>query len=190
MGAIVKHVSEDVTRYRWYPGERTAWLRAGLSVVAGLAGYLTAHLLTGETLMPAVVGLCVTAAVEGLNVGSRESRENRLFRMVIADRSDRRLMRRQAMVHSGHAVWRRLVECVGAALSALLIADLSGTGFVSNWLLPLLPAAVVVLAHQVGMRYERLGNSRTMKAARRASVQTQALQRRPVAQRSNVEHIS
>jgi hypothetical protein len=189
MGLIVKQVSEDVTRYVWYPGNKRAWLGAVFSLALGGAAYLTAHIATGETLMPALVGLSVTAAIEGLNLGRRESRENRLFRRAAADRLDRRLLRRRAIVHSSHAVWRRFVECVGAALGALLLANLSGPGVVSNWLLPLIPATVVVLAHQVGSRYERLGHSRTMRAARAASEVTGTLQRYSVAQRSTMERI-
>jgi hypothetical protein len=66
------------------------------------------------------------------------------------------LPRRAVLGPAGRAGWRALVQGGGGAVLALIIANLSDTGVVADWVLPVVPVLLGALAHQVGMVYERL----------------------------------
>jgi hypothetical protein len=155
MGQIVKQMSNQSTRYYWYPGDKKEWLRGAGAIAAGAIVYAVLHLVTRGTLMPAVLGTSVTAAMAGLNFGRRDSRELARF----AELAKTKPARRQTAVHTGHALWRGLAEGTGGAAAAVLIVNLSQRGVMADWLLPLVPAAVGALAHQIGGMYEHLGTS-------------------------------
>ncbi len=154
MGQIVKQVGESTTRYYWYPGDRRDWLRAGLAGAVGLAVGGLAMLVSRDTLISVTLGLAVTAAVAGLNFGRRDYRAASGFPELTG-----KAARRAAIAHSGRAAWRAMVEGCGGAAAAVLIANLPPGGFVANWVLPMVPAAVGALAHQAGMVYERLARA-------------------------------
>lgn len=157
MGQIVKQVSPHSTRYYWYPGEKKEWLRSVAALVAGFAVFGALHLFTKHTLLAAVVGTSVTAAIAGVNFGMRDSRELARFGE-IAEKA----ARRQAVVHTGRAVWRGFAEGTGGAAAAIIIVNLANRGILADWILPLVPAAVGALAHQIGMMYERLSVSKSI----------------------------
>lgn len=170
MGQIVKQVSNHSTRYYWYPGEKKEWLRGGIAIAAGAAVYLVLHLLTRGTLLAAVGGTSVTAAIAGLNFGRRDSRELARF----AELAKTKPVRRQTAVHTGRAVWRGVAEGTGGAAAAVLIVNLRQRGVLVDWLLPLVPAIVGALAHQIGGMYEHLGMSRSTEGPAKRAAATSA----------------
>ncbi len=159
MGQIVKQMSAHTTRYYWYPGDRKEWVRGLVALVLGGAAYCLAHLAHQTTLVAAAAGTAVTAALAGYNFGRRDSRELARF-AEIAEKAGR-AGRRQAVVHTGRAAWRGVATGAGGAAAAVVIANLSTRGLLADWLLPMVPAVVGALFHQIGMMYERLGRSAT-----------------------------
>ena len=163
MGQIVKQMGGDTTRYYWYPGDKKEYLRGAAAIVLGIVAYLVLHAITHASLMPAVAGTSITALLAGFNFGRRDSRALATFAEATGvgrDKNAARSRRRTTVVHSGHAVWRGFAEGAGGAAAAILIANLPADGIVANWLLPLVPAALGALAHQMGMVFESLGHSR------------------------------
>jgi hypothetical protein len=159
MGQILKQLSPETTRYYWYPGDRKDYVRAAVAITVGALAYAAMHLVTHTTLMPAVVGTSLTTVLAGFNFGRRDSRAIAGFAELAGAGQDKyaaRLRRRQAIAHSGRAAWRGFAEGTGGAAAAVLIANLSATGIVANWLLPLVPAVLGALAHQMGMLVERM----------------------------------
>jgi len=152
MGRIARRVSEQTTRYYWYPGDKKEWIRAGVALGVGAGAFVAAGALTRDAVAATVVGTSATAGVAGANFGRRDARALAGF----PDLSDR-AARRAAIAHTGRAAWRAVAEGVGGAGAAVLIANLPGRGVAANWLLPLVPAVVGALGHQGGMLYERLG---------------------------------
>jgi hypothetical protein len=151
MGRIAKQVSETSTRYYWYPGDKAEWVRAGVATVTGTMVGTIVGLMTGSGLAAVVTGAAVLSALAGVNFGRRDARALAGF-PALSDKA----ARRAAVSHAGKAVWRAMVEGVGAAGLAVLIANLPARGIVADWLLPIVPAVVGALAHQAGMLYERL----------------------------------
>src|SRR5262245_52326839 len=158
MGTIVKQVSVNTTRYYWYPVDRREWLRGATAVGLGIAGFLLLRALTRDALPAAVIGTSLTAALAGLNFGRRDSRE--LASFTAAAEKAARARRQATVVHTRRAVWRGLAMGTGGAAAAVLIVNLGARGVLADWLLPLVPAVVGALAHQIGMLYERLGTTR------------------------------
>ncbi|MEV6524210.1 hypothetical protein [Longispora sp. NPDC051575] len=158
MGRIVKQISENTTKYYWYPGDKKDWIRAGIALGAGAAVFAVARLFTDGPLWGAVLGASATLAVAGFNFGRRDARALHTFPDVAA-------ARRAAMVDTGRAAWRALVEGFGAAAAAVLIVNIPRTGFAYNWLLPIVPAIIGALGHQAGMLYERLQQTAAAEAA-------------------------
>jgi hypothetical protein len=152
MGQIVKQVSENRTRYVWYPGEKREWIRAAWALALGAAAFGALALFVHDTLLAVTVGTTLTAVVGGFNLGRRDFRTTRDF----PDQTGKGA-RRAAAGHAGRAVWRGLVQGVGGATAALLVANLAARGFLADWVLPAVPAVAGALAHQAGMLYERLG---------------------------------
>jgi len=151
MGTIVKQVSENTTRYYWYPGDKKEWIRAGVALAAGGAVFAVAGAGTRNVLTATVCGTSTLAVVAGVNFGRRDARALAGFPDL-----NEKAARRAAVVHTGRAIWRAFAEGVGGASAAVLIANLPYHGFAANWGLPLVPAVAGALAHQGGMLYERV----------------------------------
>jgi hypothetical protein len=149
MGRIVKARGEGVTKYYWYPGEKTDWIRAAVALGSGLVVLALVAIVTRSGLWASVLGTSVTAAVAGLNFGRRDARSLHHFPDIAS-------VRKAAIVDTGRAMWRALVKGFGAAAAAVLVANMSAHGFLADWVLPLVPAVVGALAHQGGMLYERM----------------------------------
>lgn len=158
MGRIVKQVSENTTKYYWYPGDKKDWVKAGIALGAGAVIFAVARLFTEGPLWGATLGASTTLAVAGFNFGRRDARALHTFPDVAA-------ARRAAVADTGRAAWRALVEGFGAAAAAVLIMNIPRTGFTYNWILPVLPAIVGALGHQAGMLYERLQQTAESEAA-------------------------
>jgi hypothetical protein len=156
VGRIAKQVTAGTTRYYWYPGEKRDWIRAGIALVSGLAGFGLLMWLSHSALLSVTAGASITAALAGVNFGKRDYRAAHGF----PDLSGKAL-RRAAVAHGRRAAWRALVEGCGGAAAAALIANLPPGGFLANWVLPIVPATVGALAHQAGMVYERLAEAGT-----------------------------
>jgi hypothetical protein len=158
MGRVVKQVSDNSTKYYWYPGDKKEWIRA--AVAAGIGAVLFGILLwvTGSLLISVTVGTSLTVGLAGLNFGRRDFRATHGFPELSG-----KAARRAAMVHGGRAAWRGMVQGFGGAMAAVLIANLPARGFVANWLLPIVPVMAGALAHQAGMLYERLALAATPK---------------------------
>ncbi len=156
MGQVVKQVTEHTTRYYWYPGDKREWVRAGVALGTGAGTLLALLWITRDVLISVTLGLSVTAAMAGVNLGRRDYRAAHGFPELSG-----RAARRAAMVHASRAAWRGLVEGCGGAAAAVLIANLPATGLIANWVLPIVPATAGALAHQAGMLYERLAQTAT-----------------------------
>ncbi len=154
MGRIVKKLSDNTSKYYWYPGEKVEWVRAvvALAIGAGLGVLLMP--LTHNTLLAVTVGCSVTLAVAGFNFGRRDAKALAKF----PNMSDR-AARKAAIGYSGRAAWRGVVKGLGYALAAVLVLNVSHSGWVADWVMPLVPGAVGALAHQAGMVWDRLGTT-------------------------------
>lgn len=189
MGQIVKQVSEHTTRYVWYPGDKKEWLRAAFAIILGATAYAIAYVLIGQVLPAAVIGTSVTAAIVGMNFGRRDGRAIAEFVRAPEpiDEVQARLLRRAAMARSSRMAWRRVVQAAGGAAAAVLLVNLSTAGFAEKWLVPLVPAVVGALAHQIGVLVQRMGQKRTVGGpAKRISGPAP----HRVAETTSVEHIS
>lgn len=154
MGRIVKQVSENTTKYYWYPGDKKEWIRAGVAVGIGATVFGILIAFTHNVLAATVAGTSVTLAVAGLNFGRRDARALAGF----PDLGDK-AARRAAVAHTGRAAWRGLAQGFGAAAAAVAILNLPHRGVVADWILPILPGVVGALSHQAGMLYEQLGQT-------------------------------
>jgi hypothetical protein len=145
MGRLARPASGGMTKYYWYPGERSDWIRAALAAGSGLVTIIVVSAVTHSSLWAAVLGASVTAGVAGLTFGRRDARALQEFSGFAAG-------------DAGRAVWRALVKGFGAAMAAVLVVHSArGGGFVASWLMPVVPAVVGAVAHQVGMMLERAG---------------------------------
>jgi hypothetical protein len=155
VGQIIKKYSENSSRYYWYPGEKREWIRAAIAVGAGAVVFGFALVVTRHAVPAVTAGAAVTAALAGFNYGRRDLRAAQAG-VAGSGRTARRALAGQV----GRAVWRGGVQGLGAAFAAVLIANLPATGLLADWLLPAVPAAVGALAHQAGMAYERMAQTK------------------------------
>ena len=155
MGHIVKKISENTSRYYRYPGDKREWIRAGIAVGAGAVMFGFALLITGNAVPAVTAGAAVTAVLAGFNFGRRDLRAAQA-----GVEGSGRAARRALAGYVGRAGWRGVVQGIGAAFAAVLIANLPASGLLANWILPVVPAAFGALAHQAGMAYERLAQTR------------------------------
>jgi hypothetical protein len=161
MGRIVKKLSDDTSKYYWYPGEKAEWIRAVVAVAVGGGVALLLMFLTRNSLAAVVAGCSATLAVAGFNFGRRDAKALAGF----PDMNDK-AARRAAIAYSGRAAWRGMVQGLGAALAAVLVLNMAHTGWLADWVMPLVPGAVGALGHQAGMVWDRLGT--TVKAPKAA----------------------
>ncbi|GLZ75638.1 hypothetical protein Afil01_04450 [Actinorhabdospora filicis] len=150
MGRIVRQVSDGVTKHYWYPGEKADWIKAGIAVGAGAVTFALVAIVLKDMLVAAVLGTSVTTGIGGVNLGRRDVTALQGFPDVTA-------ARKAAVAHASRACWRGLLYGFTAAAAAVFIVNMPHTGFVADWLLPVVPAIVGAIAHQAGMVYERMG---------------------------------
>jgi hypothetical protein len=154
MGRIVKQLSDNTSKYYWYPGEKQEWIRALVALAVGGGAAALLMLLTRSSLAAVVTGCAATLTVAGFNFGRRDAK-------AVADfpKMNEKAARRAAIVYSGRAVWRGIVQGLGAALAAVVVLNVTHTGWVADWVWPLVPGVAGALAHQLGMVWARLGTT-------------------------------
>ncbi len=146
MGRIAKPSGGGLTKYYWYPGEKTDWIRAALALGSGLLMFTAVGMTTQSGLAAAVLGTSMAAGVAGLSFGRRDIRAlHTCTRFAPAD--------------TGRALWRALVKGFGAAGAAVIVLNMGERGFWADWVLPVVPAIVGALAHQAGMMAERVSQA-------------------------------
>ena len=154
MGRIVKQLSDNTSKYYWYPGEKQEWIRALVALAVGGGAAALLMLLLRNSLTAVVVGCAATLTVAGFNFGRRDARAVSEFPKM----SDK-AAKRGAIVYSGRAAWRGMVQGLGAALAAVIVLNVAHTGWTADWILPLVPGVAGALAHQLGMVWDRLGTT-------------------------------
>ncbi|MBB5872262.1 hypothetical protein F4553_005696 [Allocatelliglobosispora scoriae] len=153
MGRIVKQLSDNTTKYYWYPGEKQEWVRAAVAVGSGLVAGTLAMMFLKSAISAVVIGTSLTLAIAGFNFGRRDARALAGF-PGMADKA----ARRAAAAYTGKAAWRGLVMGIGGALAAMLVINLSPIGWINDWLLPVVPAVASALARQLGMVWQQMGH--------------------------------
>ena len=151
MGRIVKKLSDNTSKYYWYPGEKVEWVRALVALAIGAGLGVLLMLSTRNSLVAMTVGCAGTLAVTGFNFGRRDARALAGF-----PKANDKAARKAAISYSGRAAWRGVVKGLGYAFAAVLVLNIAHTGWIADWVMPLVPGAVGALAHQAGMAWERL----------------------------------
>lgn len=154
MGRIVKQLSDNTSKYYWYPGEKVEWIRALVALAVGVGLGIILMFLTGNGLLAMTVGCSGTLAVAGFNFGRRDAKALAGFPS-LSDKA----ARKAAIAYSGRAAWRGVVKGLGYAFAAVLVLNVAHTGWIADWVMPLVPGGVGALAHQAGMVWDRLGTT-------------------------------
>lgn len=154
MGRIVKQLSEGTSRYYWYPGEKEEWVRALVALAVGGGAAALIMLISRNGLTSVVTGCAATLAVAGFNFGRRDARALAGF-----PNMNEKAARFSAVVYSGRAAWRGVVQGLGAAFAAVLVLNVGQAGWTADWLMPLVPGVVGALGHQAGMIWDRLATN-------------------------------
>jgi hypothetical protein len=154
MGRIVKKLSDDTSKYYWYPGEKAEWVRAVVALTVGGGLAILLMFISRNSLVAVVVGCSATLAMAGFNFGRRDAKALAGF----PDMFDK-AARRAAITYSGRAAWRGVVRGLGAAFAAVLVLNMAHSGWLADWVMPLAPGAVGALGHQAGMVWDRLGTT-------------------------------
>lgn len=149
MGRIVRDLGEGTTKYYWYPGQKSDWVKTAIAVGAGVLAFVMALLVTDNSLVAATLGSSLTTGIGGMFLGRRDVTALQEFHDMAAER-------RAAVVDSGRAAWRGTVQGFVCAASAVFVFNMPHTGFLADWVLPVVPALVGALAHTGGMIYERI----------------------------------
>ena len=149
MGKIVRQVSEGVTKYYWYPGEKTDYIRGALTLAGGGLLFALFYVLTKNSLIAAVVSGTAVQAVVGAYLGRRDA-------VGISEFHDPSAERRAAIGDGTRAAWRGALQGLLCAGSAMLVLNMPHDGFMADWILPFVPSVVGALAHSGGMLWERL----------------------------------
>lgn len=151
MGRIEKQLSDNTTKYYWYPGEKQEWIRALVALAVGSGFGVLLMMATRNSLVAVTVGCAATLAVAGFNFGRRDAKALSGF----AGLNDK-AARRAVISHTGRAAWRGIVQGLGSVAAAMLVLNLSYSGWLADWVFPAVPAIVGALSHQGGMIWEKL----------------------------------
>ena len=73
MGKIERQISEGVTKYYWYPGEKIDWIRGALTLLGGGLLFALIFVVTKNSLIAAVVAGTAVQAVVGAYLGRRDA---------------------------------------------------------------------------------------------------------------------
>ncbi|WP_100445749.1 hypothetical protein [Glycomyces xiaoerkulensis] len=149
MGKIVRQVSEGVTKYYWYPGDKTDWIRAALTVLGGGLLFALLYVVTKNSLVAAVVSGSAVQIVVGGYLGRRDTAGLTKFHDPTAER-------RAAVADGTRAAWRGTLQGLLCAGSAIFVLNMPHQGFLADWILPFLPSLLGALAHSGGMLWERM----------------------------------
>lgn len=149
MGRIVRDRGAGVTKYYWYPGQKSDWVKTAIAIGGGVLAFGAALLVTDNSLVAATMGSSLTTGIGGAFLGRRDVTALQEF-------PDMAGQRRAAVVDSGRAAWRGTVQGFVCAAAAVFVFNMPHTGFIADWVLPIVPAVVGALAHTGGMIYERV----------------------------------
>lgn len=149
MGKIVRQISEGVTKYYWYPGEKTDWIRAALTITGGALLFALIYVVTKNTLIAAVIAGTAVQSVVGAYLGRRDAAG-------LTEFHDPGTERRAAVADGTRAAWRGTLQGLLCAGSAMLVLNMAHDGFLADWILPFLPSVAGALAHSGGMLWERM----------------------------------
>src|SRR5690242_19669854 len=111
-------------------------------------------LITHSSVTAVLLGTSVTLAISGFGIGRRDAEALTGF-PGFTDKA----ARRASIGHTGKAAWRGLVMGVGSVVAAILLINLSPTGWLYDWVIPVIPAVVFAVARQIGLVWEKLGAS-------------------------------
>lgn len=150
MGRIVRDSGAGVTKYYWYPGEKSDWVKTAVALGAGGLTFLLCFVLFKDSLIAAVAGASVSTGLGGLYLGRSDVKALQEFHDLTAER-------RAAVADGAHAAWRGTLQGFSFAAAAVLVLNMPHEGFLANWVLPVVPAVAGALAHTAGMIYERMG---------------------------------
>ena len=149
MGKIERQISEGVTKYYWYPGEKADWIRGALTVLGGGLLFALIFFVTKNSLIAAVSSGTVVQAVVGAYLGRRDAAG-------LSEFHDPASERREAVMDGTRAAWRGTLQGLLCAGSAMLVLNMPHEGFLADWVLPFVPSIIGALAHSGGMLWERL----------------------------------
>jgi hypothetical protein len=149
MGKIERQISEGVTKYYWYPGEKADWIRGVLTVLGGGLLFGLIFAVTKNSLIAAVVSGTAVQAVVGAYLGRRDAAG-------LSEFHDPASERREAIIDGTRAAWRGTLQGLLCAGSAMLVLNMPSEGFLADWVLPFVPSIIGALAHSGGMLWERL----------------------------------
>ncbi|QSB06237.1 hypothetical protein [Natronoglycomyces albus] len=152
MGRIVRNVSDGVTKYYWYPGEKGDWVKAAITVVGGAAVFALSFVAFHNSLISAVLSASVVLGLGGVYLGRSDAAGLSKFHDPTSER-------REAMADSAHAAWRGTLMGFASAGAAIFVLNMPHDGFLSNWVLPIVPSVVGAIAHSAGMIYERMNQA-------------------------------
>lgn len=167
MGRMVREHGSGVTKYYWYPGQKSDWIKTGIAVGAGGLVFGLTYWLTKNSLLAAVLASSAATGVCGSHLGRRDLGALQQFHDMTAER-------RAAMADSGRAAWRGTIQGFTCAGAAVFVMNMPAQGFVADWLLPIVPAIVGAVAHTIGMIYERMTQVATDAANAKQQAQSEA----------------
>ncbi|WP_211116314.1 hypothetical protein [Glycomyces buryatensis] len=149
MGKIERQISEGVTKYYWYPGEKADYIRGVLTLAGGGLLFALIYVVTKNSLIAAVVSGTAVQAVVGAYLGRRDAAG-------LSEFHDPNTERREAIADGSRAAWRGTLQGLLCAGTAMLVLNVPHSGFLADWILPFVPAVVGALAHSGGMLWERM----------------------------------
>ncbi|GAA1673862.1 hypothetical protein GCM10009830_20260 [Glycomyces endophyticus] len=149
MGKIERQISEGVTKYYWYPGEKVDWIRGVLTLLGGGLLFALIYVVTKNSLLAAVVAGTAVQATVGAYLGRRDAAG-------LSEFHDPATERREAVIDGTRAAWRGTLQGLLCAGSAMLVLNMPHAGFLADWVLPFVPSIVGAVAHSGGMLWERL----------------------------------
>jgi len=162
MGKFERQISEGVTKYYWYPGEKIDWIRGVLTVLGGGLMFTLLYVVTKDSLLAAVVTGSAVLAVVGAYLGRRDAAG-------LSEFHDPATERREAVIDGTRAAWRGILQGLLCAGSAMLVLNMPHEGFLADWVLPFVPSIIGALAHSGGMLWERLAQEVTTPEAMAAA---------------------
>lgn len=165
MGKFERQISEGVTKYYWYPGEKVDWIRGVLTVLGGGLLFALIYVVTKNSLLAAVIAGTAVLAVVGAYLGRRDAAG-------LSEFHDPATERREAVVDGTRAAWRGTLQGLLCAGSAMLVLNMPHEGFLADWVLPFVPSIIGALAHSGGMLWERLAQE--VSAPERAAAEAEA----------------
>src|SRR5690606_32687896 len=126
MGKIVRQISEGVTKYYWYPGEKTDWIRAALTIAGGGLLFALVYVVSKNSLAAAVTTGPVAQTVVAVYLGRGD-------KVAIGEFHEPSSERRAAVADGARAAWRGAPQGLLCAGSGMLVLNMPHDGFLADW---------------------------------------------------------